>query len=136
MKKVTIVLLILLLTISGCASDASLEEDKLKKIQVEIASLEAEKTSLEQYVSNYKEDNSIQKYVVTMEIKQSHFTLDIGEHIKDSMNKIELELPVDKEYFDSINEGDILNDNFRFGSWLMSGSFGNWNVEILKKEIR
>lgn len=135
MKRIIAVFACVLL-LTGCASQVELDEAKQKELQNQIALLEQEKASLEQYVVNYKDDNDMKKYVVTLEIKQSHFTLDIGEHVKDSMNKIKLEIPVDKQYFDSINEGEVLSDDFRYGSWLMNGSFGNWKVEILKKEIR
>lgn len=135
MKRVMAVIICTLL-LTGCVSQTDIDEARQKELQSQIVSLEKEKASLEQYVSDYKNDNDIKKYVVTLEIKQSHFTLDIGEHVKDSMNKIKLEIPVDKQYFDSLNEGDVLNDEFRFGSWLMNGSFGNWKVEILKKEIQ
>lgn len=80
--------------------------------------------------------HQIGKYVVTFRIKQSHFTLDIGEHIKDSMNEITIEIPVDKEYYDSVSVGDTVNDDFRVGSLIMHGSFGNWKVTVDKKEIR
>lgn len=135
MKRIIIAIMCVFL-LSGCASQAQLDEVKQKELQSQIASLEEEKNSLEEYVANYKDENDIKKYVITLEIKQSHFTLDIGEHVKDSMNKVELEIPVDKQYFDSLNEGDILDDSFRFGSWLMKGSYGSWKVKILKKEIR
>lgn len=135
MKRVMAVLICAFL-LTGCVSQTELDEAKKKELQSQIASLEQEKASLEQYIVDYKNDNDIKKYVVTLEIKQSHFTLDVGEHIKDSMNKIQLEIPVDKQYFDSIKEGDVLSDNFRYGSWLMKGSYGSWKVVILKKEIR
>lgn len=135
MKKFILVISMGVL-LTGCVSQTQLDEVRINELQNQIASLEEEKSSLEQYISNYKKENDIKKYVVTLEIKQSHFTLDIGEHIKDSMNKIEIELPVDKQYFDSVNEGDTINDDFRFGSWVMSGSFGSWDVTIGKKEVR
>lgn len=135
MKKFILVISMGVL-LNGCVSQNQLDEVRINELQNQIASLEEEKSSLEQYISNYKKENDIKKYVVTLEIKQSHFTLDIGEHIKDSMNKIEIELPVDKQYFDSVNEGDAINDDFRFGSWVMSGSFGSWDVTIGKKEVR
>lgn len=135
MKRIIIAIMCVFL-LSGCASQTELNEMKQKDLQNQIASLEEEKSSLEKYISDYKNENDIKKYVITLEIKQSHFTLDVGEHIKDSMNKVEIQIPVDKQYFDSLNEGDILEDSFRFGSWLMKGSYGSWKVKILKKEIQ
>lgn len=135
MKRIIIAIMCVLF-LSGCASQTQLDEAKEKELQSQIASLEEEKNSLQEYVANYKAENDIKKYVITLEIKQSHFTLDVEEHVKDAMNKVELEIPVDKQYFDSLNEGDVLDDSFRFGSWLMKGSYGSWKVKILKKEIR
>ena len=74
--------------------------------------------------------------MVTFRIKQSHFTLDIGEHLKDSMNEITFEVPVAKEYYDSVSVGNVINDDFRMGSFIMHGSFGNWKVTVDKKEVR
>lgn len=135
MKKILLVISFGFL-LTGCVSQTQLDEARVNELQNQITSLEAEKSSMEQYISNYKKENDIKKYVVTLEIKQSHFTLDIEKHIKDSMNKIKIEVPVDKQYFDSVNEGDTINDDFRLGSWVMSGSFGSWDVTIGKKEIR
>lgn len=135
MKRIIIAIMCVFL-LSGCASQTQLDEAKEKELQSQITSLEEEKNSLQEYIANYKSENDIKKYVITLEIKQSHFTLDVGEHVKDAMNKVELEIPVEKQYFDSLNEGDVLDDSFRFGSWLIKGSYGSWKVKILKKEIR
>ena len=37
------------------------------------------------------------KYILKLKLKQSHFSLSISKHLKDSMNAIEFEMPVDKE---------------------------------------
>ena len=39
------------------------------------------------------------KYIVKFKIKQSTFTLDIFEHAKNEMNSIEIEIPVNKDYY-------------------------------------
>jgi hypothetical protein len=75
------------------------------------------------------------RYVVTLEIGQGHFTLDIWQHVKDAYNKITIDIPVDKEFYDSVKEGDFLNNDFRMASFLIHGSIGNWKVRIKDKNI-
>ena len=77
-----------------------------------------------------------QRYVIEFKLKQTHFTLDLGQHAKDAMNAITFEIPVDKEFFDSVKEGDEIVDRFRTGSFIISGSFGNWKMTVNKKFVR
>ena len=74
-------------------------------------------------------------YIVTYEIRQSHITLDIEEHIKDSMNTITIDIPVDNEYYDSLTIGQNIKDDFRMGSLVMKGSWGSWKVSVKDKRI-
>ena len=74
-------------------------------------------------------------YIVTYEISQSHITFDISEHIKDSMNTITMEIPVDKEYYDSLTTGQDIKDDFRIGSLIMKGSWGSWEISVKDKRI-
>ena len=62
--------------------------------------------------------------------------MDITKHIKDAMNAIEIEIPVDKEYYDNVDVGDTINNDFRVGSMVMKGSFGSWDVTVKGKDIR
>lgn len=75
------------------------------------------------------------RYVVIIEIKQAHLSFDIDKHIKDSMNKVEIAVPVDQQFYDSIEKGDKLNDDFRLGSLMTSGSVGSWNIKIKDKIV-
>lgn len=123
-------------TLSGCAENSEYLERKCSDLRKEISILEEQKSAVEHEIVAAKVDNGTAKYVITFCIKQSHLTLDIGEHIKDSMNEITLDVPVDKEYYDALSVGDTINDDFRMGSLIMKGSFGNWNVTVSGKEIR
>lgn len=76
------------------------------------------------------------KYIVTFKMTQSHLTLDIGTHIKDSMNTTTFQIPVDKEFYDAVKVGTVINKDFRAGSFLMEGSLGNWKLTVDKKELR
>lgn len=144
MRKICAILLVMLLciSISGCATEeerlsADVEklENRLSDLQSEIDDLKTEKCSLEETITDLKVESGTAKYVLTINIKQSHFTLDIGQHLKDSMNDISIQIPVDKEYFDSVNVGDVIDDSFRMGSLIFKGSFGNWNITVEDKEI-
>ena len=83
--------------------------------------------------------NSGYYYIVTIEIAQSHSFLfsDLDDIVKDKMNKIKIEIPVDKDYYDNVYVGKVIDDSFRLGSFIMSGSVGNWKIKIVdKKTIR
>ena len=75
------------------------------------------------------------RYIVVIEIKQSHFSLDINKHIKDSINKVEIAIPVDQQFYESVRKGDSLNNDFRIGSLITSGSIGSWDIRIKDKQI-
>lgn len=120
----------------GCGSNEETLSNRSNELQAEIQELEIQKETLENQIVDIKEGKGIAKYVVTFEIKQSHFSLDITKHIKDAMNAIEIEVPVDKEYYDNVDVGDTINDDFRVGSMVMKGSFGSWDVTVKGKDIR
>lgn len=120
----------------GCAEDDEYLEQRCEELREEISLLEEQKTAVENEIVDAKVESGTAKYVITFRIKQTHFTLDIGEHLKDSMNEITIEIPVDKEYYDSLSVGDTINDEFRMGSLIMHGSFGSWKVTVDNKEIR
>ena len=128
--------------LGGCATkeeqlsaDVTKLETEVLKLQSEIAVLEADKHALEESITDVKVENGTAKYVLTINIKQTHFTLDIGQHLKDSMNDISIQIPVDKENFDSVNVGDVIDDSFRMGSLFFKGSFGSWDITVEDKQI-
>ena len=139
MKKLSTIIMtmtIMLSILTGCAGNDEYLEQRCEELRAEMAVLQEQKATIEAEIIDAKETNGAAKYVVTFRIKQYHFTLDIGEHIKDSMNEITIEIPVDKEYYDSVSIGGTVNDDFRVGSLIMHGSFGNWKVTVDKKEVR
>lgn len=71
--------------------------------------------------------------VLTLELSQSHFSLSIGTHLKDAMNKATFDIPVDREFFDQVKVGDVLTKEFRTGSFILYGSFGDWVVKVKNK---
>ena len=137
MKKYVIVLIATIaIILSGCSKTGTVTNEDIAKLESEIAQLEAERDRLNEEILNTKIDNGLAKYVITFNIKQSHFSLDLGEHLKDAMNDISIEIPVDKEYYDSVEVGDVIDDSFRMGSFIWKGSFGNWKVAVESKDIR
>ena len=137
MKKYIVVLIAMMaITLSGCSKTETVTNEDVAKLESEIAQLKAERDRLNEEILNAKIDNGLTKYVITFNIKQTHFTLDIGEHLKDSMNDISIEIPVDKEYYDSVEVGDVIDDSFRMGSFIWKGSFGHWKATVESKDIR
>lgn len=129
-------LMVIIIGIVGCGPNEKELDNQIQTLQEEIRALETQKEKLENEIVDTKVENGIAKYVITFEIKQSHFSLDLGKHLKDAMNAIEIEIPVDKEYFDSVEVGDTINDDFRVGSLVMKGSFGSWDITVKSKDIR
>ena len=137
MKKYIVVLLMIVsVTLSGCSKTETVTNKDVAKLESEIAQLEAERDRLNEEILNTKIDNGLAKYVITFNIKQTHFTLDIGEHLKDTMNDISIEIPVDKEYYDSVEIGDTIDDSFRMGCLIWKGTVGNWKVTVESKDVR
>ena len=85
-------------------------------------------------VNGVTEEKTIdsKNYVIVLHVTQTHYTLDITEHIKDSMNTVDIPMPITKEFYDSVNVGDIINDDFRVGSFVVKGSFGKWKISSCK----
>ena len=137
MKKYIVILIAMMaITLSGCSKTETVTNEEITKLESEIAQLEAERDQLNEEILNTKIDNGLAKYVITFNIKQTHFTLDLGEHLKDAMNDISIEIPVDKEYYDSVEIGDTIDNSFRVGSFIWKGSFGNWKVTVESKDVR
>lgn len=144
MRKIVIMFVSLCLVacaMTGCSKEKELSvnivklEKMVSELEDDVHNLEAQKRMFENEIRDIKIQSNTAKYIVTLNIKQSHFTLDLGQHMKDEMNDISIQIPVDKEYFDSINVGDTIADDFRMGSLIFKGSFGNWKVTVQAKEI-
>ncbi len=140
MKKFFAILLSLLICVSLCACAAEPSEESLNSnieaLNSEIASLEAERNALENEVIDTKVEKGTAKYVITFNIRQVHYSLDISEHFKDMANDVSLQVPVDKEYYDSVKVGDVIDDSFRMGSFVFKGSFGSWKITVKDKSIQ
>ena len=120
----------------GCGDNREYLNAEIDGLKAEISELKNQRDVLKSEIVDIKVENGTAKYVVTFNIKQSHFTLDLSEHMKDEMNDISIQIPVDKEYYDSVEVGDTIADDFRMGSLVMKGSFGNWDITVEDKEIQ
>jgi hypothetical protein len=108
----------------------------------EVLTLESTKNNLVTSITELKRDESVLKayadgetvlYLVKFKLKQSHVSLDIGKHIKDAANAVEFEWPVSKTFYDKVNVGDNVLEEFRGGSFLVEGSIGNWKITVQDK---
>lgn len=74
-------------------------------------------------------------YLVTLQLKQSTFTLDLGEHIKNKMNTVTMTIAVDKRFYDKVKVGQELSNTFKSGSLLFNGDFSRMKVTVTNKRI-
>jgi hypothetical protein len=139
-KKLISILLICLIFLTSCGNGnlkAEREnlETEISELEEDIRTLQSEKNSIEKLIQDLREENDIPNYIVTFEIGQQHVTLDLGDLLKDEINKTELEVMVSKEYYDAVDIGTVVNDDFRVGSLVLKGSFGSWIIEVIDKRI-
>jgi hypothetical protein len=125
MKKQILIFIVFAISFLGC------DNTELTNLKKENAALIAQVNTLKSG-ANAKPP----KYILKLRLKQAHFSLSIKKHIKDAVNSVDFELPVDKEFFDSVKTGTEIIDNFRFGSFVLSGSFGDWEMTVKEKIIR
>ena len=76
-------------------------------------------------------------YVVKFKIHQTTYSLSLGEYIKNKMNDLEFEVPVDKVYYDKCKVGDLIYDpKLKMGSLIMNGDFSQLKIYISGKSIK
>lgn len=147
MKKKLLSTLLIFSTLSFVACTPSKKEldaeiaqkqEQLLDLKGEYTALKSEYDVLSSLTSQAKLDTAPEenkRYIMTLKIKQSHFSLNVKDHVKDSMNAIELDIAVDKEYYDSYEEGDEILSEFRSGSFVTSGKLGSWKVTLKDKRV-
>lgn len=133
MKKIIATIITLCLSVfvlCSCGEKKEVEMLRQEKatIETQIAELEEAK---EDALNELKEKT---RYILVLEVKQSHFTLDISEHLKDSLNDLEIPIEVSKYQYHSVDIGDELSSEFRIGSAIFKGSFGSWDVTVIDKQ--
>jgi len=134
--------LVILLILTGCGEQETnrryIDQQRydIEQQEQELASLKKELEKLKNEVIETKIEKGLEKYILTLDIRQSRFSLDIEQHIKDKVNAIQIQLPVDKEYYDRLEIGDVIDDSFRMGSFILTCSYGNWKITVADKEIK
>lgn len=103
--------------------------DQRAKINAEIVDLKQQKAELQATLSGQPH------YIIVLECKQSHFSLDIDKHMKDAMNKFDFPIEVSEEYYNKYNVGDEISSEFRMGSFIFKGSIGSWKIKVKEKRM-
>jgi outer membrane murein-binding lipoprotein Lpp len=129
---------VMAISLTGCGEQAQV--DYLNR---QIAELSAQKVELENSIATLQEMETAEKvrtgtevYVLEINIRQSHFTLDLEEHMKDAMNDVTISVPVSEDFYNSVEIGTMLDDSFRWGSFIFKGSLGSWKVKVTNKYIQ
>lgn len=102
-------------------------ENNIVDLRDEISNLRREKSALRL--------GREPKYIVKFKIKQGTFTLDIFEHAKNEMNAIEIEVPVNRDYYNRLSIGQDITDSFKWGSLVMDGDFSTLHMRVVGKRI-
>ncbi|MEI7510345.1 MAG: hypothetical protein WCJ62_12885 [Flavobacterium sp.] len=141
----------LAVVLSSCESKQDIQSDidilknQRASLQTEVQNLSSSKSSKQNEIASLNEklkelniynSGKKPKYILKIHLKQSHFSLSISKHVKDAMNAIDFELPVDKDFYNSVSVGTKIVDNFRTGSFILYGSIGDWDMSIKGKEVR
>lgn len=153
MKKIS--LLCLILFMFGCGEEyynGKIDELKKEKksLSTEVSLLSSNVNDLENKketlnksylelkkevdVLNAKLEGKKILYILRLEVSTSRFTLDMEEMLKDAMNAVEFEIPVDESFYNKCLIGEKLVNKFRAGSFVMSGSMGSNNVKVIDKK--
>ena len=75
-------------------------------------------------------------HYLSLEFKQSSFTLSIGQHIRDAANAFSITIPTTKEFYNSVSVGDELGSKFKGASFILSGNIGKRKVIVKDKFTR
>lgn len=74
-------------------------------------------------------------HILKVKIKQRSYSLNPFTHIKNAINAMEVEIPVDEEYFKHHKIGDELSTSFRLGSAILHGAVGEVIIEVTGKRV-
>lgn len=150
-NKITFVLALCLSIFTSCENEKDIQSDiqqlnqKRIELRKEVDVLYAMKDTKEKEIAFLDErlkeldiynSGKTPKYILKIELSQSHITLDIDQHMKDAMNAVDFEMPVDRDFYNNVRVGTKITDDFRIGSFILSGSIGSWDMEVVGKEIR
>ena len=89
-----------------------------------------------QSVVDQKSPKTNTVHYLSLEFRQSSFTLSIGQHIRDSANSFSITIPTTKEFYNSVVVGDELGSKFKCASFILSGNIGKRKVIVKDKFTR
>lgn len=146
MKTTTLALLSVML-LSACdtktytSNEVEDLQDRGKRLNAQVIDQQKKLNSLDTKLAEKNTELSSlskqnPKFILKIEFSQSRVSLDIWQHVKDGMNAGQFEIPVDKEFYDSVEVGTRLVDDFRAGSFILRGSFSSWNFKVIDKRIQ
>ncbi len=72
-------------------------------------------------------------YMVELDIRNSSFSLDLGKHIRNAMNAMQIEIPVDKKFYDAVKPNTEVAKSFKTASFIMKGSVSSIKVTCVRK---
>lgn len=149
MKNFIVLALVAILSASCYTSeDQKVLQQECKSLTIERQLLQGQISSLRDRVNSLDtqvHDLNIQKsslqtgreikYIVKFKIKQGTFTLDLLEHAKNEMNSIEVEIPVNKDYYNRLSVGQDITDSFKWGSLVVDGDFSTLHMKVIGKRM-
>ena len=103
-------------------------------IQSQISYLRSEASELETKINAYRSGRDV-TYIVRFEIKQSTMTLDLMEHMKNDMNAVQIEIPVNKEFYNKVYVGQDISNTTKMGSLMMDGDFSTLHIKVINKRV-
>jgi hypothetical protein len=138
MKKIFLILFCIFLFSCNNKTEEDLNND-ISLLRAEKQELDRQIYQLERILVNlYNEWNNAGVLsgdigVFVLEIKQSTFTLDIAEHLKNNMNSIKIAIPVDPDFYVQYEEGDIITSQGKLGSFLIDEDFSQLKIRVVGK---
>lgn len=108
-------------------------EWEIEGLSQQIVWLESEIVLLEEEWQDMKLLTGEAKYVITLKI-----THEFGTGLRSRLCgpvSMTVQLPVDKEYYDYVEIGSVLHDDFKMGKFTWAGSSGDWEIVVTDKEI-
>ncbi|USN54571.1 MAG: hypothetical protein H6765_08755 [Candidatus Peribacteria bacterium] len=122
-------------------SDLRLEKNELS---VKKAALQQEVAEEEKKLQLLREKNEVYQqlpqgkqpvYLVKVRISQKRLSPDPIKHLKDGMNASTFWLPIDEDYYHSLEVGSSLFNDFRAGSLVINFSLSSWSLEVKEKKV-
>lgn len=80
-------------------------------------------------------NNKTPIYILTLEVKQTTYTLDLDEHVKNHLNTIELQFPTSKEFYNKVKINDYISDDVKYGSLMFNNDFSKLKIKVKNKHI-